>query len=66
LHKANKTHHEKENPEALKEMIVKNNTRMAAEILRSNCRSGKLIIDLELEQYFLQGFVDPDKQFSEL
>lgn len=39
-------------------MIVKN-TKIAAEIIRGNSRSGKLIFDLEPEQFFLEGQVTP-------
>ncbi len=48
-----------------RDMIVKNTT-MAAEIIRGHCRSGKLIFDLEAEQFFLQGSVKPVLQSCEL
>jgi hypothetical protein len=48
-----------------RDMIVKN-TKMAAEILRTNCKSNKLIFDLEPEQFFLQGKVTPIKQVCEI
>lgn len=48
-----------------RDMIVKN-TRMAAEILRGHCRSGKLIFDLQPQQFFLHGSVEAVKQSCEL
>ena len=47
-----------------RDMIVKN-TKMAADIFHNNCRSGKLIFDLEPEEYFLQGSVNTHKQSCE-
>ena len=45
--------------EKQRDMIVKN-TRLAAEILRNNCRSNDLIFDLKPEQFFIRGTVDAD------
>jgi hypothetical protein len=48
-----------------RDMIVKN-THMAAQILRSNCLSNKLIFNLEPEKNFMQGHVKSVKQAYEL
>jgi len=48
-----------------RDMIVKN-TKMAAEIIQSHCHSGQLIFDLEPEQFFLHGSVEPVNQSCEL
>jgi len=48
-----------------RDMIVKN-TKMAAELLRNNCLADKLIFDLEPEQFFIQGSVQPVNQSCQL
>ncbi len=48
-----------------RDMIV-NNTKMAADIMRGHCQSGRLIFDLEPEQFFLHGSVKPVKQSCHL